>query len=480
MPSSDPASEVELLRSAVAKYFPIYDVKVSYEAVSMLVNANTATVEQSFDDLRRDLKAKRFITFINYSGGEYKITIVRMPEVKPKSVWINRVLLVVTFFTTTIAGMLLWADYSRSVEMFTLENFTLGALTFAVPLMAILGVHEYSHYLMSKRHGLEASLPFFIPSVPPFGTFGAFISMRDPMPSRKALVDIGAAGPLGGLLVTMPVALVGLYLTSLGQPIVGPIGEEGGMAVIIQPLYQLLSLLIPLPENVPLHPTAFAAWVGFLVTAINLLPVGQLDGGHIARGLFGEKAKYLSYIAGGALIVMALFYQGWLLFALLVLLLGLRHPAPLNDISRLSRRTKAIGALALIILAVTFVPTPLVTITPDHSFDLSVAGGNNTTVVPGGVATFHIWVNNTGNTNSVVSVTLNDTPGDWAAAVYLSNGTSENITNRLTFPLGYENSTEVVVRLQLSPTTTVTEKDLQLHVQANDVSKDLTLTVRTA
>jgi Zn-dependent protease len=394
----DVAADVELVRSMVAKYFPIYDVKVSYEAVALLVSPDKAMLETNFENLRKDMKAKGFIPLINYSGGEYTISVVRLPESKKRNQWVNRVLLIITFFTTTLAGMLLWADYNGTADFFTVDNFIMGALTFAIPLMAILGVHELSHYLMSKRHGLEASLPYFIPSIPPFGTFGAFISMRDPMPNRKALVDIGVAGPLGGLAVTIPVAIIGLFLTANGHTVDGPVGDGGVLAIMFQPLYQLLTMLVPIQDNMALHPTAFAAWVGFLVTAINLLPIGQLDGGHIARGLLGEKAKYLGYAAFGILVIMALLYDGWILFALLVFFMGIRHPAPLNDISKLNWRTAAVGILGMVVLVATFVPQPLVAISPDHSFDMGVIGSNNTTVAVGGIAEFHIFFNNTGNT----------------------------------------------------------------------------------
>jgi uncharacterized repeat protein (TIGR01451 family) len=434
-------------------------------------------LEKNFESLRRDLKAKRYIPLINYAGGEYTISVVRFPETKKGNPWINRALLIVTFLTTALAGTVLWADYDGAAEIFTVNNFVMGAIFFAIPLMAILGVHELSHYIAAKRHGVEASLPYFIPSIPPFGTFGAFISLRDPMPNRKALVDIGIAGPLGGLAVAIPVALLGLYLTANGHAVSGPIGDGGVMAIMIQPLYQLLAMVVPMADNMALHPTAFAAWVGFLVTAINLLPIGQLDGGHVARGLFGANAKYLGYATFGILVLLALFFDGWILFALLVFFLGLKHPAPLNDISKLGFRTKAIGVLGLVILLATFVPQPITTIAPDHSFDLSVAGGNNTTVMAGGNATFQILINNTGNTNSQMTLTLDHIPGDWTASLYLSNGTADDATNVLTFPLDHESNASVTIIMHVASTTEVVQKELLLTAKASDALKEQTLTV---
>jgi Zn-dependent protease len=300
------------------------------------------------------------------------------------------------------------------------------------------------------------------------------------MPNRKALVDIGIAGPLGGLAVTIPVALLGLFLTANGHAVSGPIADGGVMAVMIQPLYQLLTLLVPMADNMALHPTAFAAWVGFLVTAINLLPIGQLDGGHVARGLFGEKARYLGYATFAVLVFLALFYDGWILFALLVFFLGLKHPAPLNDISKLGSKTKVLGALGLVVLLLTFVPQPIVTIAPDHSFDMNVSGGNNTTVAAGGFAEFHILINNTGNTDSQLQLTLNNIPSNWTASIFLSNGTADNATNVLSFALDHETNASVTVLMHVPTDASGTQKDMLLTAQASDVTKPQTLTVNVS
>lgn len=446
MPSQDPVAEVEQLRSAVAKYFPIYDVSVSYRAVTMMVNVKADTMEEDFDRLRIELKEKGFIPFIRYKGGEHSVTIVRRPPLRRSNLWINRVLVVATFLTTAIAGMVLWSDYSGAASLWSVENFLLGVVSFSLPLLLILGTHELSHYYASKKNGVEASLPYFIPFIPPLGTMGAFISLRDPMPSRKALVEIGASGPLGGLAVTLPIALIGLYLTSQGTPVSGPV-EEGAMYIMFQPLYMLLGLLFPLQENMALHPTAFAAWVGFFVTAINLLPAGQLDGGHIAQGMLGDKAKYLSYATAGLLIVLSfMFYSGWLLFAMLVVLLGLTHPTPLNDISGPGPRAKAMGAAALVVFAVTFVPTPMMLVSPDHSFDVIVED-SNITVAPGGVAEFNISLVNTGNVDSEITITLEGNLWPWSGSVAAGG---EPTSPPMAVDLAYNSTVHVKVLLMVS------------------------------
>lgn len=186
MTTPDVTAYIEEIRSLVAKHFSVYEVTVNYDAVRLMVRADDATLGPKFEELRKEMKEHQLVPFINYSKGEHSITVVRSPRSRKSNLWINWTLLAITFVTTTLAGTLLWADYAGAENWLTLGNVAYGALFFAMPLMAILGVHELSHYIASKRHGVDASLPYFIPSIPPFGTFGAFISMRDPMPNRKA------------------------------------------------------------------------------------------------------------------------------------------------------------------------------------------------------------------------------------------------------------------------------------------------------
>ncbi|MCG7844535.1 MAG: site-2 protease family protein [Methanomassiliicoccales archaeon] len=441
------AAEVESIKAAVSKYFPIYDVRVSYEALTFFITPNLQGLEHGFDQLRTELKPRMLIPILRYQGGEYTINVVKRPGMKTRGLWVNSILLAVTLTTTVFAGAVLWAAYEGNNDLLRLDNYLLGALFFALPLMAILGTHELSHYLAAKRCGVAASLPFFIPSIPPLGTFGAFISMRDPIPNRRALVEIGAAGPLGGLLVTIPVTLIGLWLTSLGEPTAGIVGEGGMVSIIIQPLYALFTLFIPLPENVSMHPTAFAAWVGFLVTAINLLPAGQLDGGHVARGLLGDKAKYLSYATVGMLLVLGMFYTGWLIFALLIVFLGLRHPAPLNDVTKLDNKRKILGVLTLALLLVTFSPIPLVEIAPDHSFNVYLPGGNETVMAVGTPAYVIMYVNNTGNTNTTMNMNVMQVPSWWSASLYVQGDPEANATDLLQFMIPYDEGAIIVLKV---------------------------------
>ncbi|MGI0053247.1 MAG: site-2 protease family protein, partial [Thermoplasmata archaeon] len=263
-----------------------------------------------------------------------------------------------------------------------------GGIYFAAPLMLILGVHELAHYVVARRHHVDASLPYFLPVPPPiliFGTFGAFISLREPFPDRKALLDIGAAGPIAGFLVAIPVTLLGLHL-SLSSPTLSPafcglttLGVDY-QNLLLGPsaIWEGLALFVPGASS-NLQPLALAGWVGILVTAFNLLPAGQLDGGHIARALLGKRAVYASVVVLVVLVVLgAFYYVGWLLFAFFILFVGLRHPPPLNDLTPLGPRRVGVGVLAVAILLAGFTLVPIYE--PTGSF--SIANGATAPVRP--------------------------------------------------------------------------------------------------
>ena len=447
----DQAAEIALVKTTVARFFTVYDVKVSYDSVGVLISPDATTLERKFEDLRKEMFSQGYIPILDYSKGEYSITVVRKPPAVKRRIWINLVFLFATCVTTIYAGMILWAGYSGSEQFWTFENFLFGVVTFAFPLMLILGAHELSHYYMSKRHGVDASLPYFIPAWPPIGTFGAFISMHEPMPSKKALIDIGVAGPIGGLLVSIPIAIIGLLLNqgAAPHPLLPPAGEIG---IDFPLLYQLLLLIVPIPENVFIHPTAFAAWVGIFVTAINLLPAGQLDGGHIARGLLGKNAKFLSLATVAVLFFLGIFYYtGWLLFAFLIAVLGLSHPAPLNDVSKLDTKRIAVGILSLVILVASFVFVPLYVVPFDATFDLDLEGSNETAAVAGGSALFNITLSSTGTMNASVEMFIQGLPENWTAIIYPTANSSDGASASLSLELPYSQSVDVTMEVYIPP-----------------------------
>ena len=232
-------------------------------------------------------------------------------------------------------------------------------IPFAATLITILLVHESGHYLMCRRYGVAASLPYFIPGLPPVGTFGAFIRIRSRFPDRRALFDIGAAGPWAGFVVAVAATAVGLRLsTVLAAPPSGDTVELGDSL-----LTTLLTRLVlgADPDTVMLHPVAFAGWVGLFVTSLNLLPAGQLDGGHVLYAVLGRRTSLLPALLLGTLLWLGLRgWPGWLLWAAITaLMVSLGHPPSQDDARPLGpgRVLTAWATLAVFIL--TFVPEPI-------------------------------------------------------------------------------------------------------------------------
>ncbi|MCK5352478.1 site-2 protease family protein, partial [bacterium] len=241
----------------------------------------------------------------------------------------------------------------------------LNGLPFAFTILLILLAHEMGHYLTCRYYGIDATLPYLIPAPPPFnpfGTFGAVIKIRSRFPDRRQLFDVGIAGPLAGFIFIIPSLIVGLQLSipfSSTDPSQGTL-EFG------EPLIFHLAAMAFFPGEagapISLHPIGWAAWFGMLATCINLLPIGQLDGGHIVYGLFGARIhRIISFVAFGALVGIS-FYSwpmlGYLLFALILIFIGFRHPRPGAEFPRLGRGRVLLALIGLIIFVLTFMPVP--------------------------------------------------------------------------------------------------------------------------
>lgn len=231
-------------------------------------------------------------------------------------------------------------------------------------LMLILTCHEFGHYFAARKHRVLASLPYFIPAPFPqvlFGTFGAVIRMSPYIPNRRALFDIAAAGPIAGIIVALPVTLAGMFMSSL-QPKAALNGLELGDPLLLQAVAWWVFGTFSEAYDVVLHPVAFAGWVGLFVTALNLLPIGQLDGGHIVHAVFGKKSRYIS---GGvfALLAAVTLSSGYtyVIFLALLLYMGVNHPPTLNDSLPLGKRRQRIAIVLLIIFILCFTPTPIQT-----------------------------------------------------------------------------------------------------------------------
>jgi membrane-associated protease RseP (regulator of RpoE activity) len=290
-------------------------------------------------------------------------------ERRRKFPWINLALFILTCCTTLIVGTLLMVDFRHTFgtgpvvdpsSIWRNPAILLNGLPFCMSIMTILFAHEMGHYLTCRYYGIDASLPYFIPMpVSPVGTMGAFIRIRSAIQHRPALLEVGIAGPIAGFVLAVPTLVIGLLLSgfvatnpsengfSIGEPLIFKIGAF------------LLGKTPPQGMELYVHPIAFAAWFGFFATAMNLLPAGQLDGGHVLYALLGDFHKKISLGLVLVFIPLGIFlWPGWLVWATLLLFLGLHHPVTLDDSVPLQRRHKWLGWIALAMFVLCFTPVP--------------------------------------------------------------------------------------------------------------------------
>jgi len=266
-------------------------------------------------------------------------------------------LFLATVLTTLFAGALF-----NGVNPLTDPGRLLYGIPFAFTLLAILGTHEFGHYFTARYHGTAVTLPYFIPAPPPFlaGTLGALIRMKSPVKNRNALFDIAVAGPLAGLVVAIPALIWGLALSRQVRVRDQVHGLLFGDSLLVKAISYLV--LGPLPDHVDIliHPIGLAGWFGLFVTALNLIPAGQLDGGHIAYALFGRRHRQVSIATVLALLALGFFSVNWLVWAALILfLMGLQHSPPLDDITPISPGRRVLGYFALLLLISLIPPNPL-------------------------------------------------------------------------------------------------------------------------
>jgi membrane-associated protease RseP (regulator of RpoE activity) len=268
------------------------------------------------------------------------------------------VLFFLTIISTLIAGSIMQGGnpLSNPVDI-------IWGIPFSMTLMLILGCHEFGHYYYAVKHKVDATLPYFLPA-PPYlfiiGTFGAFIKIKSPIYKKDALLQIGAAGPIAGFIIAVPALIIGLLLSD-----VIAINDQYKGIILGDSLLMKIFTNIIFPDlsdgyDILLHPIAFAGWIGLLVTMLNLLPIGQLDGGHIAYAMLGNKQGLVGWIALGALFPLSFLSLNWLVWGLLIFLLmrSAKHP-PIQDIlTPLSKKNKYIGYLCLLIFILCFIPTP--------------------------------------------------------------------------------------------------------------------------
>jgi membrane-associated protease RseP (regulator of RpoE activity) len=322
-----------------------------------------APAESLYGVIRERLEALGFTPFLRRTGATDEL--LATPGVVERSeprVWLPVGLFLATVITTLMTGALY-----EGVDVFANPAGLLAGWPFSATLLTILFVHEMGHYLMGRLRRAPVSLPYFIPLPPPLsitGTMGAVIVQREPMEDRRTILEIGIAGPLAGLVVAIPLLIYGLATSPVGPPPEGGYIQEGNSL-----LYAALKYLVHgqwLPGNgldVQLNTVAWGAWIGLLVTMLNLLPIGQLDGGHIAYALLGRNADYLAYGLIGLCVLLGIFVsETWLLWGVLAFLIGPRHPPPLNDISRIGGWHIALAVFGLVVFVLLFMPAPLRTV----------------------------------------------------------------------------------------------------------------------
>ncbi len=265
------------------------------------------------------------------------------------------VLFLLTFASTLTVGAL-----HQGADIMADPRLIIKGLPFSLTLLGILLVHEFSHYFMSRKHGVDSSLPYFIPAPTLFGTLGAFITMRSRITTRNALMDIGSSGPIAGFLASVIAAVVGLIYSDVRA--VSSSGETIilGDSLLFFLLTKLVIGQVPEGSDVYLHPVAFAGWIGFFVTSLNLIPVGQLDGGHIAYAILGERHRVISRLLIGLLLILGVFlFAGWAVWAILLFFLGSKHPPILYPEIPLDPVRKVVGLIAFIVFIFTFIPVPV-------------------------------------------------------------------------------------------------------------------------
>jgi membrane-associated protease RseP (regulator of RpoE activity) len=368
--------------AALASVFEVYEMREDEGTVLYVgePRAPRKQVERSLWSLFRergyDVSLRRGYqsgTDVPLSRGEHVLVA------EPRSVgvdgvpWLNVGLFVATVLSTLFAGAVYWYQ----VPVLDEPLRVLEAWPFTAAIIGVLGIHELGHYVLSRYHGVEASLPYFIPVPTYIGSLGAVIKMEGQIPDRRALFDIGIAGPLAGLVATAVVTVVGVQLDPLPvqEATATRAGEEGAVVFNYPPLLELIADLAGAGDSLsgPVHPVVFGGWVGMLVTLLNMLPVGQLDGGHILRAMIGDRAQLVARSIPALLFGLAgylfvfrgfdsvLIWSMWGLFAL-----GLAYAGPANpvDDSPLGWPRIALGAVTFVLGALCFTPVPVEIIQP--------------------------------------------------------------------------------------------------------------------
>jgi len=343
----------------------------------------------AYDQLAASVKPHGLTPLFRLEKGEQVIYLTKSPpEQKPANPWVNMILFVITMFSVMLAGV----DFD-GLPPPGFFDYILTAISriftgwpFALALLSILLAHEFGHYLVSRYHKTPATLPYFIPfPFSPLGTMGAAILMKGVPKNKRILFDIGVAGPLAGMVIAIPVLFLGLSLSTLDTIELSPNSFiEGNSLIYLFAKYATFGKFLPEPTNfgslppflywlryfftgqpspvggldVFIHPVAFAGWAGLLVTALNLVPAGTLDGGHVVYALFGEKARKAFPYLIGIMAVLGIFWSGWWLWAFLLFWLGRVNAETLDQITPLDSNRRMVAVFVIVLFALVFTPVP--------------------------------------------------------------------------------------------------------------------------
>lgn len=357
---------VERLRAEIADLFEVYDTTLDQPERGHVRYRGHFLQDpaDSFPELRRRFERYGFTPLVR--DEDDRVALIGMPGIfasSPSNVWINVALLIATILSTLLVGAMYAGETTDFVDLLR-PSVLIQGWPFSLSIMLILGAHEMGHYFAARYHNVPVTEPYFIPMpLSIIGTMGAFIRLKGPVTNRRALLDVGAAGPLAGLLFAVPILIYGLYTSSIGPlPTGGGYVLEGNSLLYIVLKWAVYGQYLPANGlDVQLNQVAWAGWVGLLVTGLNLIPVGQLDGGHVSYVLFGERARAFFWPAilllGGLVVLTGA--TTWIIWILLLFVFGRVYAQPLDDVTELDPRRRAIAIFTLLLFFLVFTPIPL-------------------------------------------------------------------------------------------------------------------------
>ncbi|NDJ78382.1 MAG: site-2 protease family protein [Chloroflexi bacterium] len=347
---------IQQLEAAVAEVMDIHQTEYqsSTNATMSFTGVLRLDSETAYDQLDQQFEPldHHALLTTNDAGQHVVIALRGRVRPEPRPWWPNAVLLVATLLSLLLVG-------AGSFELWR-------GIPYAVSLILILGAHELGHYFAARHHKVNVTLPYFIPfPLSFFGTLGAFIQLREPMRNRKVLFDVGVAGPLAGMVVAVPILIIGLATSDI-EPLPNEAYYlEGNSLFYAGSKLAIFGELLPNEnEDVFINQMAKAGWTGLFITGLNLIPVGQLDGGHVAYTLLGRRAQRLYWPVMAGFVTLSLFNSAWIFWTILLLLLGRGYTMPLDNVTVLDSRRRRLGYLALVIFVLVFVPNPLQIIDP--------------------------------------------------------------------------------------------------------------------